>query len=742
MEVKNSTMHLYLILRMLYTKGGKMLQEKVWIENEIEPSEIESLSKELGISRIMSKVLLNRGLKDADSIKKFISPSLDNMNDPFMLKDMDKAVNRIEKAIAKGEKTIIFGDYDVDGITGTSILYSFLKRQSVDVHYYIPDRIDEGYGLSISALQKIREENPNLIITVDCGISAIEEVNFIKESNIDIIVTDHHQCGETIPNANAVINPHRPDCKYPFKELAGVGVTFRLIDAVCKKMGLGEIYLEYLDLVALGTIADLVPLLDENRIIAKYGMQKMRNSNNLGMRTLVECAGINDKDITAGMVAFVIAPRINAAGRLGDAARAVELFTTSDEKKALKISIELNEENNKRQNAQTEIYEQAVEIIEKEIDLEREKVIVVAKEGWHPGIIGIVASKITDKYYKPCIMICSENGIGKGSGRSIEAFNLFEALSHCKDILIKYGGHELAAGLTIDMDRIGEFRKVVNQYADSVLQEKDLIPRLMIEAYLSRKDISLENVQELKMLAPFGQGNPGPVFAYKRLRISEIKPVGDKKHLKMVVKDGTFYVDAIGFNMGEYADIYSDRDFLDLAFSLEINTWNSVESVQLNLKDIKPNDEILPEAHFYYELDKRIELKDLNDYNSYSRVLNTIKAATGDSLLSLADKLIPERMELAAVYKYIRTHGNGYLCISNLFAFSRQISNSYKVRMNYFKVKKSIEIFEELNLLKKQQLGSFGMQVEILNSSKTNLEKSSLYIYLQKLKDYLERCAK
>jgi methyl-accepting chemotaxis protein len=236
--------------------------------------------------------------------------------------------------------------------------------------------------------------------------------------------------------------------------------------------------------------------------------------------------------------------------------------------------------------------------------------------------------------------------------------------------------------------------------------------------------------------------NSNSVFAYKRLRISEIKPVGDKKHLKMVVKDGTFYVDAIGFNMGEYADIYSDRDFLDLAFSLEINTWNSVESVQLNLKDIKPNDEILPEAHFYYELDKRIELKDLNDYNSYSRVLNTIKAATGDSLLSLADKLIPERMELAAVYKYIRTHGNGYLCISNLFAFSRQISNSYKVRMNYFKVKKSIEIFEELNLLKKQQLGSFGMQVEILNSSKTNLEKSSLYIYLQKLKDYLERCAK
>lgn len=716
-----------------------MLHDKVWVCKDISVNEVERLSRELGVSKLVCRVLLNRGMKDIASIKRFLKPSLEDMHDPFLLKDMEKATDRICRAIENREKIVVYGDYDVDGVTSTSILCNFLARQGVDADYYIPDRIDEGYGLSIDAVDKVIEGKPDLIITVDCGVTAIDEVNHIKDRKVDIIITDHHECGDILPDAYAVINPCRSDCRYPFKGLAGVGVVFKLLNAVCIKMGLGDTYLEYLDLTALGTVADVVPLIDENRVIAKYGMQGIEKSNNIGLRTLVECTGLKDKAISAGTVGFVLAPRVNAAGRLGDASRGVKLFTTSDEKEALQIALELNEENKHRQDTQEEIYRQAVEAIEKEIDLNKDKVIVIAKEGWHPGVIGIVASKITEKYYRPCILISDENGIGKGSGRSIESFNLYKALNHCDSILTKYGGHELAAGLTIDLNRVDEFRKMINEYANSVLKKDDLVPQLKIDTYICKDDISFKTIQELKSLAPFGPGNPGPVFAYDRLKIREIRTVGSGKHLKMVIEDGTFCADAIGFNMGEYANLYSDRDFLDLAFSLEINTWNEVQKVQFNLKDIRPNQDIPTMSQCLYQLDKCIEFSDLNDYNSYNRVFESIKSAAGRDLTVEIDELVPDRLELAAVYKYIKAHTQKRFYIDNLFTFAKQIASVYKIGMNYFKVKKSIEIFEELELLRKEQSGRYGMVVEILESSKTSLERSALYKYLQNLKKHMKK---
>jgi single-stranded-DNA-specific exonuclease len=703
-----------------------MLHNKLWIYNDINDKTAANLAEKTGIPKLMAKVFLSRGMDNADNIKKFLSPSLDMLYNPFLLKDMDRAVERVSRALKNNEKIVIYGDYDVDGVTSTSVLYNFLISQGASVNYYIPDRVDEGYGLSTDAIDRVRMMGAELIITVDCGITAFDEVKYCSQYGIDIIITDHHECKALIPEAYAVVNPCRPDCEYPFKKLAGVGIAFKFVHAMCIKMGLKDQHYRYLDLVALGTVADVVELIDENRAIVKHGMAMIAQTSNLGLQALINISGLKDKPINSFGISYIIAPRVNAAGRVGDAGKAVRLFTTSDFEEANEIAFKLQEDNKYRQDTEAEILSQVEKIIESEINIDKEKVIVVSGEGWHHGVIGIVASKITEKYYRPSILISNENGIGKGSGRSIEGFNLFKALTYCEDLLEKFGGHELAAGLSLSMDNFGELRRRINEYAGIVLSDNDLLPRIRIDSYIRKDDISLESIRELDKLAPFGAGNPEPRFAYSGFTLNEIRTVGDNKHLKLQLGDNGFNVEAIGFNMGNQANEYTENDVVDAVFSLEINTWNSIQKIQLNLKDIKFDSKITEKNRILYNLDKYIVFNDTNDYN----IVNGIASS----------ELMLERCDLVAVYQYIRSSTEDKLYIGNLFAYAKKIAHSYKICMNYFKLKKSLEIFNELNLLKMEASGEYGMTIYFPENikRKANLEDSHLYRKLQALKNRLK----
>jgi single-stranded-DNA-specific exonuclease len=721
--------------------------DKYWICNEISAGEVQEVSQKLGISKLLAKVFLSRGIDDPSYIKEFINPSPDKFHDPFLLKDMDKAVDRIWQAIEDKEKIIIYGDYDVDGTTSISILKDYLSSVGICADYYIPDRMDEGYGLSIEAMDKIVETGVTLMITVDCGITAIEEVAYAKAKGIDTIITDHHECKPEIPDAIAVIDPWRPDCYYPFKELAGVGVVLKLINAMNIKYGLGRNFIDYLELAALGTIADVSRLTGENRIIAKFGMERMKSTSNIGLRMLIEKSGLKEKVINTYTIGFVIAPRINAAGRIGDAGRIVDLFTRDSEDEAERIALELNEENSKRQETEQEILQEAYDIIESDLEYLKRKVLVVAGEGWHKGVVGIVSSRITEKYHRPSILISIEEGEGKGSGRSVEGFNLFKALSHCEHLLDKFGGHELAAGLTLPEDNIPLFKEAINKYADTVLRDEDLIPRIKVDAYINDDDITLENIRELQKLAPFGTGNPSPVFACRGLKISDIKTVGSGKHLKLVMKTGDIYVDAIGFNMGDMVDAFNSGDTVDAAFSLEINSWNNIERSQLVLKDIMPCRQENFLNACYYKLDKDVENSRLIKYNI------RIDSALRNMPIDLKGIKL-ERKDLEAIYLYIKNaalknntspkcipedNSKGSfgrdLRIDNLVLFARKISKTYGISINYFKLKRAVEIFEELDLLKKIPLGKLGIYIILNNNNKKkkSLENSKTYVKFQEI---------
>ena len=701
------------------------MQNKIWVCKEISKTEIDRLSVEAGISRLLAKIFLNRGVSDAGYVRDFLNPCLDGLYDPFLLKDMDVAVSRIVKAVECDEHIVIYGDYDVDGVAGTSVLLDFLVSLGANVEFYIPDRLEDGYGLSISTADKVLQKGASILITVDCGITAIDEVKYINSHHMQVIITDHHECMEILPEAFAVINPCRPDCTYPFKELAGVGVVFKLVHALCLKMGIGELYKKYLDLTALGTVADVVPLINENRIIVKYGLAAMEKSQNAGIKALMDVAGLKNKPVTAYGVSFALAPRINAAGRMGSAARTVEMFTGTDPQQAYSIASKLNEENRHRQETEQVIFKQALEFVKTRINLESEKVIVASGEAWHHGIIGIVASKITERYHRPCILISEENGIGKGSGRSIEGFNLFKALIHCDNLLEKFGGHELAAGLSIKTDNLEEFKKKINEYADDVMTAADLIPSIKIDAYIGREEITADNIEELDLLAPFGSGNPGPVFAYDGFRVGEIRLIGENKHLKLRLEAGGFNFDAIGFNMGDMANIYSSSDTVDSVFTLELNTWNNLCKVQLNLKDIRPH--------------KYIVFNESNDYNINDGIINSLS-------FYKAEEIVPERADLALVYKHFKvccsnqSNNRPEVCleINDLSILARTITDRYKVSMSCFKLEKSIEIFEELKLIKREPLGKNGMIITIFtDTNRTNLEDSPVYMKLQGLKEML-----
>ncbi len=557
---------------------------KKWQIYETDEEKIEELKEKYKLNDLLATILVNRGITSEEKIRQFLEPTRQDFYDPYLMKDMEIAVERIVKAIENQEKVIIYGDYDVDGITSTTVLKKFLKDLGLEVSYYIPNRLNEGYGLNNTAIEKIVNEGYSLMITVDCGISAIEEIDYANSLGLETIITDHHEPGEVLPKALAVVDNKRKDSTYPFRDLAGVGVAFKLTQALGIKLGLKEeTYLKYLDIVCVGTISDIVPLVDENRVITKLGLLLVRQTKNMGLKSIINSSGYNKID--SNTISFGVAPRINACGRMGKAEEALELLLSTDIYKVNELTKKLNEHNRERQEIEKSIYESAVEKIE-ENHLDENRTIVVGGEDWHHGVIGIVSSKITDMYFKPSILLSfEEDGTGKGSGRSIPGFDLHQALTKCQDTLEKFGGHSMAVGVTIKKENLEKFRKEFEKVAEEEKTE-DIVPILNVDAKIDLNSVDKNVIESLKALEPFGEANKMPIFAFKNLRIDSIRALSEGKHLKLTLKEDNRIINAIGFNMGELAEEYRIGDKVDVAGVLEINTFNGVDNLQINIKDV------------------------------------------------------------------------------------------------------------------------------------------------------------
>ena len=555
---------------------------KKWEYIGVDDEKVKDIAFNHNISEIIARVLLNRGICETEEIDKFLHPKLENLHDPFLLNDMGVAVDKIIECMNKKEKITIYGDYDVDGITSIATLSKFLTELGIENDYYLPNRLDEGYGLNNNALDKIAKGGTKLLITVDCGISAYEEIEYAKKLGLEVIVTDHHECPEKIPEALAVIDPKREDSTYPFSSLAGVGVTFKLIHAISIKLSLDrKRYLKYLDIVCLGTVADIVPLVDENRIIVSFGLMLVRETRNIGLRALIEITGYTAIDSTA--ISFGIAPRINACGRMGEAEIALKLLLTASPEEAKEIANKLNLLNKERQEVEKCIINEAIEMIERD-KLYNKDIIIVGSKNWHHGVIGIVASKITELYYKPSVLISFEDGIGKGSGRSIEGFDLHEALTKCGDYLEKFGGHEMAIGLTLKEENYNAFKTKLEEITSETI-DKEAVPSIKVDAIIEPKSINMDIFASMKLLEPYGESNSSPLFVSKNLKVESVRLLSNDKHIKLTLRDGNILLSAIGFNLGDKVVRLGDK--IDLVYALEINKYNNTETIQLNVKDIK-----------------------------------------------------------------------------------------------------------------------------------------------------------
>lgn len=519
---------------------------------------------------------------------------------------MDKAVVRIREALAKQQRISVYGDYDVDGITSCAILVKLFKNLGGNVDYYIPTRISEGYGLNKEAIDAIHNQGTELIITVDNGISSYEEVKYASALGLDVIITDHHEPQQQIPEAVAIVNPKQKDCNYPFKELAGVGVALKLAHALIDTDTCSKLHQEFLELAAIGTVADMVTLLDENRIIVKNGLENLGNTNNKGLSAMMALLNLKDNSIESGKISYLLAPRINAAGRIADPRIAVELLLSEDETHAFELATKLEKINQERQAIEAKVLDEAKELIKQKLDLDQDKIIVISSPNWHPGVIGTVASKLAEIYGRPCILIAEHKGEGRGSGRSILGFNLFKAISDLSHLLIKFGGHEQAIGLNIKVENITVFRENINQLHRDIFEKVDLRPKLDIDLELNQRDINIQLAQQLELMKPFGYGNPKPVFMCKNLHIQDSRTVGNgDKHLKLNLKSYEANIDAIGFNFGLYKEDLEMASIMDIAFNLEVNRWKGFIGPQLNIKDIKVpflQDELLDDMeNKYYE---------------------------------------------------------------------------------------------------------------------------------------------
>ena len=705
---------------------------------------ISAIARDQGVSEVTAKLIYNRGYAEESSVRAFLAPDISGLHDPFLMKDMDKAVVRIFESLDRGERITVYGDYDVDGVTSVTVLYLYLKSLGADINYYIPSRNKEGYGLSEMSLNTLCEKGTNLIITVDTGITANTEAEYAKALGIEMVVTDHHECHGDIPEVCAVVNPHRPDCEYPFKELAGVGVVFKLVTACeiyrAKRFDgnnidviacIQRIFENYADLAAIGTVADVMPLIDENRIIVKHGLAALSDTEREGLAALIEAASnpmsgaraavgeavaVKKRKINAGFIGFALAPRINAAGRISSAEKAVELLLTTDMTDAEIKAQELCEINLRRQKEENAIAEAAFAVIEEKHDFERDRVIVLDDDNWQQGIIGIVSSRITEKYGLPSILISFEGAtrgfaalddMGKGSGRSIKGMNLVDALDYCKDLLVRFGGHELAAGLTVMRCNIDEFRKRINDYAREHLTEDLSCIRYVADCELSADDVGIALANEIGTLEPFGVANPTPTFIIKDLTLNKIISMGSGKHSKLLLSSGDKNLQAVYFGMPSSSFEFYPGERVDLICQVNLNEYRGQTTVQLVVQDIKLSGQCLER----YDSDEA-RYKEICEGAQFSDV----------------EDVLPTRSDIAEVYKLIRRENeSGHTSFSYRMLRS-QLFEEYNRSMSYIKLRFAISILDDIRVCGVENANDETFSVEVYhNAEKTNIERSETY---------------
>lgn len=553
-----------------------------------EPFLAQKLADEIGIPRVISQVLVNRGIRSAVQMKSFFYPSLSDLSDPFALHDMEKAVDRILYALRNRERIIIFGDYDVDGITATALLYLVLSRFGADVIWYLPDRLLEGYGLSEKGIDEALEKGATLLISVDCGITGIESVDYATSKGMDCIITDHHEPADELPRAVAIVDPKLSADECDYRELAGVGVAYKLADALYDALNEDKAYLhQHLDLLGLGTIADIVPLTGENRILARFGLRTLETSQKPGIKALLQVAGLWGNELSSWHVVFVLAPRLNAVGRVSDPSLAFKLLTSHTHNEAIGIAKILEEENKRRKELDERIFAEAMELAERTLNPD-DKAIVLVSDSWHLGVIGIVASRLVEKYYRPAVLISTIDGVGKGSARSIPGFHLLDAIRRSGHFLEKFGGHKYAAGLCIEPENIPKFREEFLKYANEHLSETDLVPQLRIDAKIQADEIDMKLLKWLELFAPHGPDNMRPVFLLENANIVGEPRIVGTNHLRLKIKNDKRILDAIAFRFGEFKQPISMRTRpVNLAMVIEKNTYYGEPDVQLRIKDIK-----------------------------------------------------------------------------------------------------------------------------------------------------------
>ena len=723
-------------------------RERVWTLHESKDGagttkEIRDLADGLQMSELCAKLLYNRGFRTIEQAERFLKNEETQLHDPFLLKDADLAVERIRLSLERREKTVIYGDYDVDGVTAVSVLYLYLKERGANVSYYIPSRNGEGYGLSCAALDRLKADGVSFIITVDTGITANEEVAYASSIGMDMVITDHHECRAELPEACAVVNPHRPDCPYPFKELAGVGVVFKVICALemdaCRRAGtpiidgIRRISYAYADLTAIGTIADVMPLVDENRLIVALGLRLIAKTERKGLAALIDASSApgvkptslsangrtapKKKKITSSLIGYGIAPRINAAGRISNASKAVELLLAEDDETAARMAQELCEINRCRQVEENRIAEQAYRRIEQSHDFERDRIIVLEDNGWQQGIIGIVSSRITEKYGLPSILISFDgtvraedqdtaDDVGKGSGRSIKGLNLVEAMNHCEDLLVKYGGHELAAGLTIERGQVEAFRRRINEYAAQRLDEKALAVQMEADCEVRMSELTMSLAQELGRMEPYGVANPTPAFVLRDASVQKIISISGGKHTELLISgDG---ISMYGMYFGVSADTldFHEGDHVDVLFHLDINEFQNIRSLQMIVQDIKPSECF---------------------HRHCASMQSRYESIRSGGMFDEEEDIIPVRDDFALVYTVIRREFRmGHDKISDRTLLSL-VNTQNPGQVNYIKLQYILLILHEMKVCGvERQGGGVNRYSVYFNASKTNLEKSSI----------------
>lgn len=672
------------------------MNRKKWIVSECDKDIAAEIAENCGVDPFAAYLLVARGLTDEFLVESFLYDT--DISDPFLLPDMEKACEKIRSAIEGGEKITIFGDYDADGVTSTALLYSYLSKKGANIDYYIPDRAGEGYGMSVTAIETLKERGTSLIITVDNGISAIREIERAKELSIDVVVTDHHQAGEALPEAVAVVDPHRKDCTLDFREWAGVGVAFKLVSAL-ENADAYDLLEEYGDILAIGTIADIVSLKGENRILVRSGLavlnEALQNGTlRKGLKALIDESGAS-KNMTSMNAAFRIAPRINAAGRMGSADRAIKLLLTDDAEEAALLAAEISSANAERQSTEGGITEAAEAYIESHPEIKFSRVIVVDGENWHQGVIGIVASRLCEKYGKPCLVVSKSGDIAKGSGRSIDGFSLYDALFYCKDILVQYGGHKLAAGMTVETKNIDEFRRMINEFAE---KNETHLPVLKLDCKLNPASINLDMLSIINILEPFGAENPQPLFGLFNMKITGIQPVGSNKHIRLTVNRNGINLPVMLFSVSPEDFPFVVSDIVDLAVRLTQNEYMGEVKVSIQVKDIKlsaMNDD---------EVQKSILL-----YESFRR---------GDSLTpEQKKKLLPDRDFCGNVYRYLRAN-NGFSLGEEILCYRLGLKES-----KIAPLKVALDMLTELKVIIYEK-GKYSLPPD---SKKVVLEDSVLY---------------